>query len=221
MSIVSKPLYSLPEVAALLNHDLRAPLQQLSYFATILRRKADADNGLGEFAAALEHLGDDTRTILDWLRYAGQQEPGVVTTQQAQEVYALALSEAGLGERGAGLHIRTELEERPFPFYKGLLKDLIKQLIRNAAAVSETVLVQIRIDNQQLELTVTDEGRGINTDLKEQIRQLAPGGNTRELFRYGYRIIRSMLNLTGGSIHFPERDRGTCVQIRIPLPENQ
>ncbi len=107
-----------------------------------------------------------------------------------------------------------------------LLKTALKNIIENAIKFSaqQDIYLDLKINNQFIEIDVTDEGIGIpQADLNNIFKPFYRGDNTQFIGGHGLglALTKKIIDLHNGTIRITsELGRGTKVNIILPRPEN-
>jgi two-component system NarL family sensor kinase len=188
------------------------------------RRLAEAlhDEALQNVLAARHELGAGDHAQLD-LVAKGLDQTVVQLREAVFDLRPYLLEQAGLGpalravaERAArrgGFEVHVDVEKDAAGPHDQLLFSIGRELIVNAAKHAEAskLWVALRRRDDTVELTVSDDGRGIDAERAA----LAPRAG-----HIGLASSRERADAVGGTLHVargPE-GRGTIVRVRLPVP---
>jgi K+-sensing histidine kinase KdpD len=214
------------------SHELRTPLASITGSASVLARTSAIQND-GQLRGLVEAIQDqasqldtDIRNLLDATRItANGISPRLEWTDPADIVHA-AVNQKGrrLAEHPVHLDLAPDL-----PLIKVdavLVEQALGQLLDNAAKYSPAgspVIVCARLEQDQVALSVSDEGAGLTADEKAQFgrrsfrsQRLAAGSSGSGL---GLWVAGTFVAANGGTLDVISQgpDRGTVVTIRLPI----
>jgi K+-sensing histidine kinase KdpD len=214
------------------SHDLRTPLASITGSASVLAQTPaiQNDSRLRGLVEAIQdqasQLDTDIRNLLDATRItANGISPRPEWTDPTDIVHA-AVNQKGrrLAEHPVHLDLAPDL-----PLVKVdsiLVEQALGQLLDNAAKYSPTgspVSVSARLEQDQVVLSVRDEGAGLTLDEKAQFgrrsfrsRRVAAGSSGSGL---GLWVASTFVAANGGTLDAVSQgpDRGTVVAIRLPV----
>lgn len=198
-------------IAGWLHDDLGQRLTGLSLGVKTLERETAnhnqraAEHTLAELSLQVRAISDTLRTIVRGLYPTTMTNGEFVTAVEALAIDA---------REHAGCRCRVEMCELPdwldesanVQLY-GILREAVTNAIRHADA-SEIGISIVR-DNRQVQLTVTDDGRGFETD--HAVEQ----GVGIKLMRYRADILRGSLKYDSST------GSGTMIRITVPMPNHE
>lgn len=127
-------------------------------------------------------------------------------------------------------HINIEIdcnEKTTVILSEALLRQIIYNIVQNAIQASEsdtTVKINAYADDGKLNLSISDEGPGIDNSIKDKIFEpfFTTGiGGPKSGLGLGLAITKDIINAMDGAIDFTsEKDKGTVFNIFIPM-ENE
>jgi two-component system sensor histidine kinase KdpD len=210
-------------------HDLRTPLTSIKAAITTVRSEKVSAEVQQELFAVIEQESDRLNHFIQGMMDLAKLEAGQILLQSrtvaADEVIEDALQRAG------NLLDRHPVETSVEPGLPDLKVDprLISQvlftLIENSAKYSppETpITVSVRRSrDHSVCFAVSDEGPGINPELRDQVFQKFFRAGTRPGFGVGLAIAHGIVQAHQGKIWIEDnpQGRGACVQFQIPLRE--
>jgi len=218
------------ELAGLI-HDLRNPLTAIYGYAQVLRLSLDRDGGVpmasveGAVSGILISASRMTTMLEDMLATSRSGVGGDSTAASLAAVLNLAVEQV---EQAMGLR-RVHLVQpaRPIsgPWDRVRLVRALVNVLENALKYSPDggpVLVMVREDGAEVEVTIQDQGIGIpEAELPLLFNGFVRGSNARERFAgtgLGLASSRQLVESQGGSLEIDSVEgRGTTVTIRLPF----
>ncbi len=209
-------------------HDLRAPLQAISGFATLLREeKAQSldEEGLDfveRIAAAMERLID----VVEAHRGIGVWRQAGSPVEVVSSALALRRASAQIADlsRGSGGRIVIAGEWPQVLGHEGALAQMLANLISNAlkhgsAEGGIRVEVEGQIDGAQLRIVVSDDGLGIAANELAWVRDILAGRVGRGSAR-GLVIAAELANAMGARIRpISSLLGGAAFEVILDLPQ--
>jgi two-component system sensor histidine kinase TctE len=210
-------------------HQLRTPLALLSTQAAYARREAGAD-ARGEALAALQESTRRLARLAEQLLTLSRAEPGSRRPREDR----IDLAEAARGVLAnlapialdRGIDLALEAEARAIVAGDGtMLTEMIANLVDNAlrygrAGGSVTVTVTVTAGENDIVLSVIDDGPGIPAEEREHVfeRFYRAAGTAAEGSGLGLAIVREVADNAGGSVRLSNRPAGgLVVEVRLPL----
>ncbi len=214
---------SLTEMAASLVHDLRNPLMALR---TNARALLIAPEDAAEIAADLDRdivtLNDKLSAFLDLTRCHDDAFAAVDVAALIDDVVRLA--QPVLTQQGLGIDVDLP-PDLPRPHWqKSSLQDALLNVVLNAAQSGQTegdLLLRVRQQQGQLEITVEDQGRGIAPEdlphLFEAFYTTREQGNG-----LGLAIVQRVVAAHHGEVEIANRPQGGVrVTLRLPIQRQE
>ncbi len=213
---------------AAVSHDLRQPLQTMSFLQGVLAKKLDDEDALALVVKLDETLGTMSG-MLNTLLDINQMEAGVVrwaavtfpldhVFQQLRTEFAYQAEVNGLGWRvvRSGLSVRSD---------QRLLAEMIRNLVSNAMKYTKRgkVLLGCRRRSDKAHIEVWDTGIGIPEgqlrSIFEEFRQLEnPAQDHTRGFGLGLAIAQHLGSLLGHAIDVRScPGRGSVFGVEVPL----
>lgn len=206
-------------------HEVGNPLAALSSLIQMVRRRnpepfIDAKLELAE--RQLSRISRTIRELVDFSRPTSRER----TRFPVQAVVEEALGIVKYYQRTKDRRIRSQIGEEIPPLWA--IRDHLVQVLLNlifnaidATARDGEILIQARTDDMNLEITVSDDGRGIAYNNRDLLFQphftTKPQGTGLGLF-----VSRQMIQEMGGSLEFDsELGQGTTFRIRLPLARSE
>ncbi|MBN2685800.1 MAG: HAMP domain-containing histidine kinase [Pontiellaceae bacterium] len=157
---------------------------------------------------------------------AGELQPGlhpIAVDSLLQVVLDTFCTESD--EKQLDIQLSTELSDEPFYCDEQMLRMVFCNMIHNAIKFSpeqKPVIINARVENQVLHLSVTDRGKGIPVESFDQVfdrfRQLDEGPcKTYQGHGLGLSITKALVEVLGGSINIQSvLEQGTSLVVEIP-----
>ena len=217
---------------ATVSHELRTPLQSILGWASLLR-DFDVDAGENELAIAsiersvrvqsqlINDLLDLSRIVMGKIRLDTQPVSlAEVVQAAAQTVHPAAQAK----------NVRVEVDCGGISCVLGdddRLQQVVWNLLSNAIKFTPsggTVRAALSQSGENVELTVTDSGEGIDPkflpNVFERFRQ-AQDGRAHEGLGLGLAIVKELVELHGGTIHAHSNGKGKGAEFRVVLPKHR
>ncbi|MCB9713393.1 MAG: HAMP domain-containing protein [Myxococcales bacterium] len=217
------------------SHELRTPIARMKVLVEILQERVDALRASGDESRPVQRLHKgladlgvdigEVESLISDLLTSGRLElrHGAAAAVQAHAIDLPALLQRVAGRVGA----TVELEGEPTLFADELLVErLLSNLLANArrACPTGTLQVAARRDGDRTELTVVDEGPGVDPADRESIFEpFTRLDHARDRDRggvgLGLYLCRQICLAHGGSIEVGDRldgARGARFEVRLP-----
>ncbi|MBD3169434.1 MAG: hypothetical protein GF307_08115 [candidate division Zixibacteria bacterium] len=215
-------LRELGNMSAGVAHEIRNPLNAISI--AVQRLKSEFTFGSDtEAQSLLEHLSSETRRlnkiVEDFLLFARySHSPGSSELKATVEEVSMLLS--GVAEQSS-VKIETAISDNPRVAlckddFKKVLINLINNSIDSCKDGGDIFIQSHSLDNDKVELQVTDTGPGIPEDLKNKIFQPYVSGK-KSGTGLGLAIVARIIEDAGGTIYADNRKEGGAV-FTIQLP---
>lgn len=220
---------------AIMSHEIRTPLNAIKGISDILKtnNESEEDQNLLELMDySTNHLLALVNNILDFTKL----NDGVFSLQYSEFNLAKSLNslfkmnERLALEKGLEFEIKTS-ENIPKYVYgdKNRINQIVLNLLNNAIEYTKTGSVKMLVngnynmDNKevfQLQITISDTGKGIDKDLAEKLFQKYATSNTsKNSVGLGLTISKGLIDMMNGTISFESKpNQGTTFYISIPLP---
>jgi signal transduction histidine kinase len=99
-----------------------------------------------------------------------------------------------------------------------VLSNLLANALRYAPAESEVIVAASMLSRNRVEVTVTDEGSGIDAELLPRLFDRFAKSEDSGGSGLGLSIVRELVAAHGGTIDVvPADGRGTCIRIELPI----
>ncbi len=218
-------------------HDLRTPLTSIKAAVTTLldseggHRTIELDSsGRTDFLDIINEETDRLNGFIESMVQLARVEAGslqlATDAVPVEEIISTALQRA---EPVLVVHeVRVNLE-KGLPSVKADMRaiaEVIYNLVENAvkySPIASTVTVTARRSEEGIEISVNDQGKGIPTDLREQVfekfvrvDETSPGG-----MGLGLAIARGIVEAQNGHIKINTGDEGVGTKVIVTLPAQQ
>ena len=220
---------------AIMSHEIRTPLNAIKGISDILKNniQSEEDQNLLELMDySSNHLLALVNNILDFTKL----NDGVFSLQYSEFNLSNALNSLfKMNERPAlekGLEFKIQIANN-IPNYvygdKNRINQIVLNLLNNAIEYTKKGSVKMFVNGNynpdkknefQLQITISDTGKGIDRNLGEKLFQKYATSNTSEnSVGLGLTISKGLIDLMNGSISFESKaNQGTTFYITIPLP---
>lgn len=208
------------QVASMVGHDLRGPLQTINNAVYLIQRDPENSKDLLD---TIKGSVQYAVKILEDLRAATRDAPLNVELVDFNEFLTLTANETPAPDNAT---INVKLEDNLDSVYVDVIKirRVLDNLIRNAyEALQEpgTVTVRARRDEGDLVIQVSDTGVGIPEDFMPHLFQTFKTTKKRGL-GLGLAYSRKAVEAHGGTIEVESRvGEGTTFTVRLPQPKDR
>lgn len=212
LSIVGK-------MAAGISHEIRNPLTTVRGYLQWFSRKELFSHYTSQFELMIEELDRASHIISEFLGVAKEKR---ITIEEhnlkkiVESILPLLASDALLN----GKSIITDLQNIPNLLLDQMeMRQLIINLVRNALEASDigqSITIRTRVDNTQVYLEVSDQGKGIPTEILPQLG--TPFVTTKDHGTgLGLATCYAIINRHQGNIDVKLKARGTTFRVSFPL----
>jgi signal transduction histidine kinase len=217
-------LATLGQLAAQLAHEIGTPLSSVSGHLQLALRERDLLPGLRErLEVAVREIGRIGRIVRDYLDSTRSLEP-----ERKPSSLRKILTEAvelSLGpDRPEGQPIEVVIDADPADFVTdpGLLRQIVINLLTNALDAIERggrIVLSARVDDEQVVITVNDNGSGIaSPDLRRIFEPFYTTKGRGKGTGLGLAICRELVAALGGEIDVESTPgEGSTFTVRLPL----
>lgn len=176
----------------------------------------EVDALLGESVREIERVENLIQQLLGYARKGPQRQENLELTQEVRS--ALQFLRLNLDQARVSAEISARSESVMVRMDRGCLRQILLNLINNAceaAGQGGEVVVNIVRRGDCAELSIRDTGPGVQTDLSERI--FDPFFTTKEFGTgMGLAMVRSLVEMAGGSIHCEMAGDGGYFRLAIP-----
>ncbi len=220
------------EFLAMLAHELRNPLAPIMTGAEMLKRVSVGDPRIERTGVIIAQQATHMTRIIDDLLDVSRVTRGLVTLRQElvdfSAVVAVAVDQVRpiVDERRQQLSLALAPGALPVRGDHARLVQVVSNLLHNAAKYTPdggAIALSVAVSQQQLILTVSDNGSGISSELLPDIFDLFTQGERSSDRRHGglglgLALVRSLLEQHGGSVqaHSDGAERGSTFTARLP-----
>ncbi len=200
-------------ILAAVSHDLKTPLTRLRLRSDLLENR--------ELRSKIQNDLDDMESMvgatLDFMRGTGNKEPN-------QKLDLMALLESiqnNMNESGGRVELQGSVD-KPYNGKPLALKRCVSNLVENAVRYGTQATISVEDGEQQVVVTIEDEGPGIPEEMLEEVfspfyrleasRSQHTGGSG-----LGLSIARSIARAHGGDVDLRNRPEGGLIA-RLTLP---
>ena len=220
------------EFLATLSHELRTPLNAMLGYTRMLRSSAIPDDRRESALEVVERNGTLLAKIVDEVLDVSRIISGKLRLNMQRmdpgHLVADALAVVAPAADAKGINLRSVVEKNVLAVQgdPDRLQQVLWNLLTNAVKFtppSGRIDVSVATVGQEVEITVSDNGRGIDTDflphIFERFRQ-ADSRFTREHggLGLGLSIARHIVEMHGGTIHGESNGQGHGATFRVRLP---
>jgi len=213
----------LGQMAATVAHEVKNPLSAIKSIAQVMRE----DEGLNrEYARDLNLIVGETdrlsRSVTQLLSFA-RSTPSSVSPSRADELVrtVVELFRAEASGQGIKIECRAETQKELDGSAAAAVRDALSNLLINAMQAIPAggrVVVEAKIEGDELLVAVTDNGGGIAPDLRDRIWE--PFFTTKQRGTgLGLAIVRKRMEEAGGTARLSssQADEGTRFELRAPV----
>lgn len=214
----------------MLGHDLRSPLQVLSFGAAKLKNMEDADKSLNQLGSVMVASVQRMKQMLDNLMDFTETRIGEGVRINLSEA-DLAVISKQIVEEFRSAHHGHQFQYRASGDCTGIwdalrVGQICQNLISNAlqhGAAQSTIAVSCEGSNDKVMLTVKNDGKPIPTAHQRDIfelshRQHDQQGNPNKNLGLGLYIVRELVTAHNGSISV-ESTQSTGTMFKVELPK--
>ncbi|MFB6207041.1 MAG: sensor histidine kinase [Haloglomus sp.] len=203
----------------LLRHDIRNDMQVINAHAgfleeTVTEEGAESLSVIEQRSDATLRLLEDTSTLLETLGSDRELRPIALRTVVEQEA-------AGIREEHPDVTVETDVPDDLRVVADGLLHQVFLNLLSNAAVHNDVenlaVRVEARANDDEVDITVSDNGAGIPDAVRETCFELGKKGPGSAGDGLGLYLVSRLVEVYGGSVAVGASPSGGA-QFDITLP---
>ncbi len=221
------------EFLAIVSHKLRTPLNAMLGWAWVLRRQSVNPEGVTRAAEIIERNARAQVRLVEEVLEASRLVSGKLRLEvKPLEIAPLIVAtcdELRPGAEAKGVDLRLDIDSRAGTIIgdPARLQQVFWNLLSNAIKFTPTGgRVELRLERvgPELQLTVSDTGKGIDADVLprmfDRFRQdTTPAGGARRGQGLGLAMVRHLVELHGGSVSVssPGEGRGAAFSVKLPV----
>jgi two-component system OmpR family sensor kinase len=199
-------------------HELRTPLAiiQASAGHALSRERANNEyrESLSEILSATERAGASVGELLEFARLeAGQATPRLAPLRLdllVEEVAASTRVDGTIIESIPGEAVVVEADYN-------LLRQVVDNITRNAAARSDKVVLTTHLDQRSARVEIADDGPGFDPGIIDHVFERFRRGDRSGSVGLGMAIARTIVELHGGTCSAANNpDGGALVTVELP-----
>lgn len=203
-------------------HELRTPLSiiQASAGHALARDREAAEyrESLEEILVATERAGASVGELLEFARMeAGQAQPRIAPLRLdllSEEVASAVRVDGATIEARVGEPVVVEADYN-------LIRQVVDNLVRNAAARADKVLISTAREDGYARIDIADDGPGFDPGVIDHVFERFKRGDRSGSAGLGMAIARTMVELHGGHCSAENRaSGGALVTVRLPYQPN-
>lgn len=210
------------------SHELRTPLASIRGYAELARRNPGDADGVQHALTRVHSQAERMSALVDDLLLLARLDSGRPLALEPVDLTVLAI-DAVSDARAAGPdhHWQLDLPAEPVSVLgdQARLTQVLTNLLANArvhTAPGTTVTTALHTEGDQLVLTVTDNGAGIDPQLQADIfGRFVRGDSSRSTQAgstgLGLAIVAAVTTAHGGTVQVASRPGRTVFSIRLPL----
>jgi signal transduction histidine kinase len=220
----------LEEYAAIVAHDLRAPVRTARVLAELMKAEASPNETLRDYGERLSGcLQRLDALVIRLLDYASMRD---ACPQREQLLLSALVAEvtADLGADLAREGARIEWTDDPITIAgdRQLLYQLLHNVVENAVKYRRpdeppVIRISAASSDGRVQLRVTDNGVGVPQEQREHVFGILNRLHSRseiEGLGLGLALCRRIVDIHGGSIHLEDGFHGTGTTVCIALPDD-
>lgn len=219
-------------------HDIRGPLAGIIGLSRIIKEQGNSNelNEVLEFINLIHKSSKSLLELADEILTEDKDSRPLTENQFNLDSFKIKLQdlyEVQAKNKGISLEINLSEETKAVPFLKNKLLQIAGNLISNAIKFTPTgskIVVDIHLSNfesgRELSIIVTDSGKGVASEIIEQI--FNNGGSSKDGtsgekgYGFGLQLVRHLVLSLNGNIlitNKPDED-GTIFRVTLPLNES-
>jgi signal transduction histidine kinase len=220
------------EFLAMLAHELRNPLAPISAASNLLRIPTLAREKIRSTSEIISRQVQHMTELIDDLLDVSRVSRGLVTldaaTQDARQIVASAVEQVRplMDSRRHQLSVHNSASPVLVFGDQKRLVQIITNLLNNAAKYSGVdghIILTVAVDDARVIFTVQDDGIGMESEVIERVFDMfAQGERSSDRSQgglgIGLAIVKSLVNLHGGSVTAHSEGAGTGSRFTVSLP---
>lgn len=217
------------ELMHTLAHELKSPIAAIQGSAELLREDMPQEERQRFLTNILEQNNRQKQLIdrlLALVKVEKQQQLDTVGAVAVRELIAQAKADAAAKLAARSQCLESKAEDLTVPGDALLLRQALGNVLDNAidfSPIGGTISIDAHRSDQAIEITVCDRGSGIPDYASERVFNRfysLPRADGAKSTGLGLPFVREVMFLHKGSVHIGHAGgAGTCVTLRLPLPE--
>lgn len=224
-------LTAMGRIAARVAHEINNPLAGIQNSFLLIKDAVPPEHPHHKYVGAIEREIARIARVTRQLYETYRPEPETGTEASVHMVVGDAVAFLEQVNRGARLRIETDLRGVPsvVPLPAAMLRQIVYNLVQNAADASPqgaAIRMHAMVEGKELRLSVSDEGPGVPTDLRERIfepffstkdKRMRTGG-----MGLGLALVRRTVMAAQGRIEVSDADGGGArFTVILPLDRDR
>ncbi|SHN52434.1 sensor histidine kinase [Erythrobacter sanguineus] len=216
-------LATLGQITAGLGHEIRQPLAAMRVYAEsggrllAADRKDEAAGNFDKIAGLADKIGRITEESLQFSRRTPSEPKDIPLTEVIEG--SLLLLRDQIRQSGITLVLPEHDEAAVMVRAQHVqLEQVLVNLLQNALQACGTgghITIAVAADRQQVRLSVSDDGPGVATELRDTLFQPFITGRP-EGIGLGLAIARDIMGRIGGDLVLEDNETGACFTMMIP-----
>jgi len=215
-------LAALGQMAATVAHEVKNPLSAIKSIAQVMREderlSAEYTRDLDLIVSETDRLNRSVTQLLNFARHAPPAAPPAHADELVQAVVELFRAEAK--SRDIQLETRLESHQLLTGVEASAVRDALSNLLLNALQATPAggrIAIELTVDDNELNFSVTDEGAGVPAELHQRIWE--PFFTTRQRGTgLGLAIVRKRIAEAGGQTRLASHPHGAGARFELRLP---
>ncbi|HEY1194862.1 HAMP domain-containing sensor histidine kinase [Flavobacterium sp.] len=222
---------NLESFAFRVSHDLLSPVNALKTLVSLIEEETKEENTLEYIRMVKNRVFHLDQTIRNNLKNSKSNAPELQissisieeTVREAAEIFSHEM-------KTLGIRFAINIQQKEAFFSdKFRLNTLLENLIANAVKyhnnsnLNKEIVVEGYLDDEKLQLKISDNGIGIATVYQERIfDQFFRASNTAEGYGIGLYIVKQTVEILGGTVQVKSvQGKGTCFILELKNFKNQ
>ena len=216
---------------SVISHDVKSPLNSLRGVLNIYNKGAISKDEFGQLTLQIENdLGKTSMLVENILHWTSSQLKGISLKMENFDLYALLEDNIRLFDtfsvrKKISIHHNVQPHTQ-ITSDRNILNLLLRNLLSNALKFSferGKITIDINLKHQWLELSVKDEGTGMDADklsslLNPKLTMSTTGTDNEQGTGLGLALCRDYVQKAGGSLSVESTiGKGTTFKVTLPL----
>jgi signal transduction histidine kinase len=216
---------------SVISHDVKSPLNSLRGVLNIYNKGAISKDEFGQLTLQIENdLGKTSMLVENILHWTASQLKGVSLKMETFDLYVLVEDNIRLFDtfsvrKKISIH-HNVLPQTKVTSDRNILNLVLRNLLSNALKFSferGKVTIGVKIDHDWLELSVQDEGTGMDSDklnslLSPKFTVSAAGTDNEQGTGLGLALCRDYVQKAGGNLSVESTiGKGTTFKVTLPV----